>query len=69
MKLRIFRQPTKDIQPNGEFYIDTLQYKSVTQNYSHTSTGISGIPILDVKETDWVGVEIIEANSYLMTNK
>jgi len=64
MKIRIFRQPTKAIQDDGLFYIDTLQYKTVSTNYSQTSQGISGIPVLETIESDWLDVEIVEADSY-----
>jgi hypothetical protein len=64
MKFRIFRQPTKDIQPNGEFYIDTLQYKDSHTNYSQTVSGISGMPVMETIESDWMDVEIVEADRY-----
>ena len=64
MKVRVFRQPTKDVQPSGEFYIDTLQYQNSYTNYSQTTSGISGMPVLETRETDWIDVEIVEADSY-----
>ncbi len=48
MKLRIFRQPTKDVQPNGEFHIDTLQYETIEKDGSYT----------------WIDVPVVEAESY-----
>lgn len=64
MKLRIFRQPTKDIQPNGEFYIDTLQVQEVYINEHVSTTGISGITSHTRELGPWKDVEIVEANSY-----
>jgi len=65
MKLRIFRQPTKDVQGNGEFYIDTLQYQEEFIYNSVSAQGISGIPMQTVTYSDWLDVEIVEADSYL----
>lgn len=60
MNIRIFRQPTKDIQPDGHFHIDTLQ---VQYAYHSLSTkGVTGLPITTY--SDWKGVPIIEADSY-----
>lgn len=60
MNIRIFRQPTKDIQPNGEFYIDTLQVQSVYS--SLTTEGITGMTVQTVSK--WQDIEIVEADSY-----
>jgi len=60
MNIRIFRQPTKGIQPNGEFYIDTLQYQSVYN--SITTKGIAGMTVQAL--SDWQDVKIVEADSY-----
>ena len=64
MKVRIFRQPTKDIQPNGEFYIDTLQYQNAYIHNSISTKGISGIPMQTTTYSDWLDVQIVEADSY-----
>jgi hypothetical protein len=64
MKLRIFRQPTKDIQPNGEFYTDKLQYQDEYVHNSVSTQGISGIPLQTISYSDWIDVPIIEADSY-----
>ena len=64
MELRIFRQPTKDIQPDGLFYIDTLQVQQVFINEHVTTTGISGITSQTREFIDWNDVEIVEADSY-----
>lgn len=64
MKLRIFRQPTKDIQPNGGFYIDTLQYQNKHTHHSVSTQGISGVPMQTITYSDWIDVEIVEADSY-----
>jgi hypothetical protein len=60
MNIRIFRQPTKDIQPNGEFYIDKLQYQVVFERV--TTEGVSGIKTYT--PSDWMDVPIVEADSY-----
>ena len=64
MKLRIFRQPTKDMQPNGEFYIDTIQYQTVFISEHVSSTGTSGITSHTRELSDWIDVTIVEADSY-----
>jgi len=64
MKLRIFRQPTKDIQDDGKFYTDTLQYQIGTTHTTQTHTGIQGIPLSHTSYSDWINVEIVEADSY-----
>lgn len=60
MNIRIFRQPTKDIQPDGNFYIDTLQYQTVHRQMS--TTGVTGMETWQA--SDWQNVEIVEADSY-----
>jgi len=60
MNIRIFRQPTKDIQDDGKFYIDTLQFQSVYN--SVTTEGIAGIQVQTL--SDWIDVEIVEADGY-----
>jgi len=55
MELRIFRQPTKDIQPNGEFYIDTLQAGRICT---------SGVPPSIKEVLEWEDIEVVEADSY-----
>lgn len=64
MQLRIFRQPTKDIQPSGEYHIDTLQYQNIYVNQSQTNSGISGISTSKATYSDWIDVVIVEADSY-----
>jgi hypothetical protein len=64
MNIRIFRKPTKDIQPDGQFYIDTLQVQTSFTGYSQTTKGISGMPIMETTYSDWKDVEIVEADSY-----
>ena len=60
MNIRIFRQPTIDIQPNGEYHIDTLQVQHVYN--SLTTEGIVGMPVQTVSA--WRNVTIVEADSY-----
>ena len=60
MNIRIFRQPTKEVQSDGKFYIDTLQYQCVYHSLS--TKGIAGMPVQTV--SDWRDVEIVEADSY-----
>lgn len=65
MNIRIFRQPTKDMQPNGEWHIDTLQFQEVHVYKSLTTEGISGIEVSTVHKSEWEAVPIVEADSYL----
>lgn len=60
MNIRIFRQPTKDIQPSGQFYIDTLQVQHVYK--SVTTEVIAGMQTQAL--SNWQDVEIVEADSY-----
>jgi len=64
MNIRIFRQPTKTIQDDGKFYIDTLQYQNEYIHNSVSTEGIAGIPIQTITYSDWINVEIVEADSY-----
>ena len=64
MKLRIFRQPTKTIQDDGHFYIDTLQYQDVYITNHVSTTGIVGMKSQTIEHTDWMDVPVVEADSY-----
>lgn len=68
MKLRILRQPT-DIQADGKWYIDILQYKTVHTHHSKTTAGISGMDIVKTTESEWMDVEVLEADKYLEDKK
>ena len=60
MNIRIFRQPTRDIQPDGQFYIDTLQFQNIYHSLS--TVGIAGMPVQTLSK--WFDVEIVEADSF-----
>ena len=61
MNIRIFRQPTMCVQPDGSFYIDTLQ----TQDTGlYKCSGIDGKQTVESVDCEWEDVEIVEADSY-----
>lgn len=68
MNIRIFRQPTKDIQSDGKFYIDTLQVQDVRIIHHVSTIGITGIKSEETKLSDWRDVEIVEVDGYKTPN-
>jgi len=60
IELRIFRQPTKDIQPDGQFYIDVFQFNQPISQGEYNEFGYVERGRID----NWIDVPIVEADSY-----